>query len=90
MKSKSHPFNVAIATVFLFVGILSTVNMIRYNHYVKDTLARDEAQEQCQLKTLEALRNWVSFRKDNQQITGAEVYEYFQKYPLPTCNLGAK
>ena len=52
----------ALAAVFLIVGILATANTIRFNQYVKETLPRDQAQEQCNTETLNVLKSWLEAR----------------------------
>jgi len=51
--------NIAVATMFLLVGILATLNSVRLNNYIEQTLPRDREQELCQLQTLQALRVWA-------------------------------
>jgi hypothetical protein len=53
---------VAIAVVFLIVGILATANTFRLNAYIRSTLPRDAAQEQCQDDTLTVLSQWIQQR----------------------------
>src|SRR5215469_15865424 len=71
--------NVAVAIVFLIVGILSTVNTVRLNNYIQETLPRDTEQEHCQLATLEALRVWAAGR---QQIEEAKTERDNAVFPL--------
>jgi hypothetical protein len=54
--------NLALAVIFLIVGILATSNTIRLNNYIKETLPRDQAQEQCNTKTIEVLKSWIEAR----------------------------
>jgi hypothetical protein len=56
--------NLALAVIFLIVGILSTANTIRFNRYVSETLPRDHAQEQCNTETIETLKTWIKSRID--------------------------
>ena len=53
----------ALAAIFLVVGILATSNMIRLNRYVAQTLPRDQQQEQCNADTLAVLKRWVIARE---------------------------
>lgn len=54
--------NIAIAVVFLIVGILATSNTIRINRYISETLPRDQAQEQCNTAQIEVMRSWIEAR----------------------------
>lgn len=54
--------NLALAIAFLIVGILTTASMIRFNNYVKATLPRDQAQEQCNTETIATLKEWAIAR----------------------------
>lgn len=58
----SRRVQTAIALVFLFVGILSVANAFQFNRYVRATVVRDNAQEECQRETLIALRGWAQAR----------------------------
>jgi len=71
--------NIAVAVIFLIVGILSTANTIRLNNYIEQTLPRDTEQEHCQLATLEALRVWAAGR---QQIEEAKTERDNAVFPL--------
>jgi hypothetical protein len=53
----------ALAAIFLVVGILATSNMIRINRYISQTLPRDQQQEQCNADTLAVLKRWVVARE---------------------------
>ena len=54
--------NMALAVLFLIVGIMATANTIRFNKYVKETLPRDVAQEQCNTATINVLKSWIEAR----------------------------
>jgi hypothetical protein len=54
--------NLALAAIFLIVGILATTNTFRLNSYIRETVPRDQAQEECQSQTLDVLRGWVAGR----------------------------
>lgn len=56
--------NLALAVVFLIVGILATVNTFRLNTYIKHTLPRDQAQEKCMADTVAVMKRWVQARND--------------------------
>ena len=60
-------FDVAVGVLFLIVGIAATVNTIRLNNYIAETMPRDVAQEQCNVATLEVLKSWTlgRIRRDN-------------------------
>ncbi len=61
--------NRILAVVFLAVGILASINTFRLHTYIRETLPRDQAQEQCQDETLAVLRSWVTSRTVRDVVT---------------------
>lgn len=51
-----------LAVIFLLVGIAAVTNTIRLNNYIRETLPRDAAQEQCNAETIAVLKEWVQAR----------------------------
>lgn len=58
----------AIAAVFLLVGVLAAYNTWQLQSYVKETLPRDAAQEQCITDTVAVLKQWLVARGRTDQI----------------------
>jgi len=54
--------NLIAAVVFLIVGIVATLNTLRLNNYIRETLPRDRAQEECNARTIEVLKSWIAGR----------------------------
>src|ERR1700752_470626 len=54
----------AMAVVFLVVGVLATANTIRLNRYIEETMPRDQAQEDCNSHTIEVLKTWLLARSE--------------------------
>jgi hypothetical protein len=54
--------NLALAAIFLLVGILATANTIRLNNYIKATVPQDVAQTQCNTETIKVLQSWIEAR----------------------------
>ena len=63
--------NLALAVIFLIVGILATSNTFRLNNYIRETLPRDTAQEQCNAETLAVLKKWVFAREERDDAMDA-------------------
>ena len=59
----ARQLNLALAVVFLIVGILATANTLRLNNYIRETLPRDLQQEQCNTDTIKVLTQWLEIRK---------------------------
>jgi hypothetical protein len=59
--------NRILGVVFLIVGILAAVNTFRLNSYIRETVPRDAAQEQCNAKQIEVMKSWLEARanRDN-------------------------
>jgi hypothetical protein len=55
--------NRILAVVFLVVGILATLNTFRLHEYIRETLPRDERQEECNTETIKVLTQWLEIRK---------------------------
>ena len=51
-----------LAIIFLCVGIVATANTIRLNNYIRQTLPRDAAQEQCNAETIAVMKTWLEAR----------------------------
>ena len=51
-----------LAVIFLCVGIVATANTIRLNNYIRQTLPRDAAQEQCNAETIAVMKTWLEAR----------------------------
>jgi hypothetical protein len=60
-----------LAVTFLVVGILATVNTIRLNSYIRETVPRDAAQEQCNAATIDVLTAWLQARADRDSAMNA-------------------
>jgi len=54
--------NIALAIIFLVVGIIATSNTFRLNNYIRETVPRDTAQEACNTATIKVLKEWVQAR----------------------------
>lgn len=54
--------NLILAAVFLVVGLLSTANTVRLNTYIRETVPRDAAQEECNAKQIEVMQSWLQAR----------------------------
>lgn len=54
--------NRILAVVFLIVGIVAATNTFRLHSYIRETLPRDQAQEQCNTDTIRVLQSWVEER----------------------------
>ena len=80
--------NLIIGIVFLAVGILATINFWRFNNYVKETLVRDEAQEQCIVDQSVWLQDWLQWRwVENVDATTEQIKQYHRDQPLPPCRI---
>lgn len=55
--------NLALAAIFLIVGILASYNTFALHQYIRETLPRDQAQEQCNAATIKVLTQWLEIRK---------------------------
>lgn len=66
-----HRWELALAVLFLVVGILATTSSIRLNSYIKQTLPRDQAQEQCNTETIAVLKSWVNSRMERDNAMDA-------------------
>ena len=53
---------ILIAVLFLVVGVVSASNTYRLHAYIRATVPRDVAQEQCNTATIDALKSWLLFR----------------------------
>lgn len=69
----SRRVSMALSVFFTLVAIMVAVDLIvvtsRFNEYVRQTLPRDAAQEQCDATTIDVLRIWARARISNE---GAE------------------
>lgn len=54
--------DIAVAVVFLIVGIIAASNTFRLNAYIRETVPRDVAQERCNTETIAVLKSWVATR----------------------------
>lgn len=60
---KHRGVNLALGIVFLIVGILASYNTYELREYIRETLPRDQRQEQCNTETLTVLKSWLQVRK---------------------------
>jgi hypothetical protein len=56
--------SLALAVIFLIVGIVAASNTFRLNAYIRETLPRDLRQEQCNTETIDVMKKWVQARAD--------------------------
>jgi competence protein ComGC len=59
---------IVIAAVFLVVGILSVVTTWRLNTYIRATLPRDAAQEQCFQDAVNSINLWVQTQAQSYEL----------------------
>ena len=62
MTVLSQKTQIIIGTLFFVVGSIAVFDTVQTNHYIFRAARRDEAQEQCQLRTIESLENFQQAR----------------------------
>lgn len=91
--SRRNKIQLAIGVAFLIVAI---TNIIRVEHYIRETMPRDAAQEQCSIDTLaslklrnEAISLYLKNEDDTPAIKAALV-DRINAIGSPKCDFGAR
>lgn len=60
----NRKIEIAISATFICAAVVAGINIWRLNDYVRETVIRDTAQEQCARDTLDTLQIWVITREE--------------------------
>lgn len=70
MRLDRKRWDTILSAFFTMVGVVVVVDVIMltvsFNRYVRDTVARDTAQEQCITDTITALKKWSLVRRQGE------------------------
>ena len=80
-------FGVAFIVVLIW-NVIGSVNDIKTQRYIRDTVQRDDAQEKCIVDLGVWLQEWLQWRwTENIDATKAQIIEYQRLHPQPACQI---